>query len=83
MANADVLPLIIFSLVFGGILTTVGERGRLVIQVVEGVNEAIMAMVIDWRIDCRPFGRGRRVQRLLAAIGAIRRLCRHRHPGLV
>ena len=29
MANADVLPLIIFSLVFGGILTTVGERGRL------------------------------------------------------
>ena len=45
MANADVLPLIIFSLVFGGILTTVGERGRLVIQVVEGVNEAVMAMV--------------------------------------
>ena len=30
---------------FGGILTTVGERGRLVIQVIEGVNEAIMAMV--------------------------------------
>ena len=45
MANAEVLPLIIFSLVFGGILTTVGERGRVVIQVVEGVNEAIMAMV--------------------------------------
>lgn len=45
MANAEVLPLIIFSLVFGGILTTVGERGRLVIHVVEGVNEAVMAMV--------------------------------------
>ena len=45
MANAEVLPLIIFSLVFGGVLTTVGERGTLVIQVVEGVNEAIMAMV--------------------------------------
>lgn len=45
MANAEVLPLIIFSLIFGGILTTVGERGRVVIQVVEGVNEAIMAMV--------------------------------------
>ena len=45
MANAEVLPLIIFSLVFGGILTTVGERGRIVIQVVEGINEAIMAMV--------------------------------------
>ena len=45
MANAEVLPLIVFSLVFGGILTTVGERGRVVIQVVEGINEAIMAMV--------------------------------------
>ncbi len=45
MANADVLPLIIFSLLFGGVLTTVGTRGALVIQVVEGVNEAIMSMV--------------------------------------
>lgn len=45
MVNAEVLPLIIFSLVFGGILTTIGERGLLVIQFFEGINEAIMAMV--------------------------------------
>ncbi len=45
MVNADVLPLIIFSLLFGGVLTTLGERGQLVIRVFEGVNEAIMVMV--------------------------------------
>ena len=45
MANAEVLPLIVFSLVFGGVLTTIGERGSLVIRFFEGVNGAIMAMV--------------------------------------
>lgn len=45
MANAEVLPLIIFSLVFGAVLTTLGERGQLVIRFFEGVNEAVMAMV--------------------------------------
>ncbi len=45
MANAEVLPLIIFSLVFGGVLTTIGERGQFVIRFFEGVNDAIMAMV--------------------------------------
>ncbi len=45
MVNAEVLPLIIFSLVFGGILTTLGEKGELVIRFFDGVNEAIMAMV--------------------------------------
>ena len=45
MVNAEVLPLIIFSLVFGGVLTTIGERGQFVIRFFEGVNDAIMAMV--------------------------------------
>ena len=45
MVNAEVLPLIIFSLIFGGILTTLGEKGDLVIRFFDGVNEAIMAMV--------------------------------------
>ena len=45
MVNAEVLPLIIFSLVFGGVLTTIGEHGQLVIRFFEGVNGAIMAMV--------------------------------------
>jgi len=45
MANTEVLPLIIFSLVFGGVLTTIGERGQFVIRFFEGLNDAIMAMV--------------------------------------
>ncbi len=45
MANADVLPLIVFSLIFGGVLTTIGERGQLVIRFFEGANEAVMKIV--------------------------------------
>jgi Na+/H+-dicarboxylate symporter len=45
MVNTDVLLLIIFSLVFGGVLTTLGEKGQIVIRFFDGVNEAIMAMV--------------------------------------
>jgi len=45
MANTEVLPLIVFSLVFGGILTTLGEKGTVVIRFFDGVNEAIMGIV--------------------------------------
>jgi len=45
MANNEVLPLIIFSLVFGAVLTTLGEAGRTVIAVFEGINEAIMKII--------------------------------------
>ncbi|MGP0565025.1 MULTISPECIES: dicarboxylate/amino acid:cation symporter [unclassified Nitrospina] len=45
MANMDILPLIIFSLVFGGVLTTMGERGRRVIDFFDVVNEAVMKIV--------------------------------------
>lgn len=45
MAEMDVLPLIVFSLVFGGVLTTLGGKGQAVIEFFETVNEAIMKMV--------------------------------------
>lgn len=45
MRTMDILPLIIFSLVFGGVLTTLGERGKNVIDFFDTVNEAIMKMV--------------------------------------
>ena len=45
MANMEILPLIVFSLVFGGVLTTIGEKGLIVIRVFDGINEAIMAIV--------------------------------------
>jgi Na+/H+-dicarboxylate symporter len=44
-ADMKILPLIIFALVFGGILTTLEEKGRPVIAFFDGVNEAVMKMV--------------------------------------
>jgi solute carrier family 1 (neuronal/epithelial high affinity glutamate transporter), member 1 len=45
MAEMDILPIIVFSLVLGAILTTLGEVGRPVIAFFHGLNEAIMKMV--------------------------------------
>ncbi len=44
-AELDILPLIVFSLVFGGVLTTLGEVGKPVLRFFDGVNEALMKMV--------------------------------------
>lgn len=45
MADNQVLPLIIFSLVFGGVLTTMGSLGQNVLHLFEGLNEAIMRII--------------------------------------
>ena len=45
MVNGDILPLIVFSLGFGAILTVIGEKGKPVIAVFEGINLAIMKLV--------------------------------------
>jgi len=45
LADTNVLAIIVFALVFGGILTTLGEHGKLVINVFVGANMAIMKMV--------------------------------------
>lgn len=44
-AEGKVLPLIVFSLLFGGVLTTIGEKGKPVIAFFEGLNAAIMKLV--------------------------------------
>jgi len=46
MANLELLPVIVFSLVFGAVLTTLGPVGEPVIAFFHGVNEAIMKMVM-------------------------------------
>jgi len=45
-AEGQILPLIIFSLIFGGVLTAIGNQGRTVINFFEGINAAIMKLVI-------------------------------------
>ncbi len=44
-AKGSILPLIAFSLVFGGVLVTIGEKGRAVVKFFEGVNHAMMKIV--------------------------------------
>ncbi|MGH8016572.1 MAG: dicarboxylate/amino acid:cation symporter, partial [Candidatus Zixiibacteriota bacterium] len=44
-ADGDILPLIVFSLLFGGVLTAIGDKGKTVIGFFEGVNLAIMEIV--------------------------------------
>ncbi len=45
MARMEILPIIVFSLIFGGVLTTLGDRGKPVIGFFDGMNEAIMKIV--------------------------------------
>ncbi|MBE7489117.1 MAG: dicarboxylate/amino acid:cation symporter [Candidatus Omnitrophica bacterium] len=55
MAEMDILPVILFSLAFGGILTTLGEKGQLVLQVADGCNQAILKMV-QFVVSLAPVG---------------------------
>ena len=45
-AQGDILPLIVFSLLFGAVLSAIGEKGKPVIAFFEGVNIAIMKIVV-------------------------------------
>ena len=58
LTHMQMLPIIVFSLVFGGVLTTIGEKGRPVIAFFDGANEAIMKVVhlIMWMAPVGIFG---------------------------
>lgn len=45
MVNTQILPLIVFSLLFGGVLITLGDVGKPVLDVINGLNEVIMKIV--------------------------------------
>jgi Na+/H+-dicarboxylate symporter len=57
-AQTEVLPIIVFALFFGAVLTTIGNKGKPVIAFFEGVNEAIMKIVhvIMWFAPIGIFG---------------------------
>ena len=55
MAKMNVLGIIVFSLLFGAALTTVGERARTVIEFFDGVNEAVLKLV-HWVMYLLPIG---------------------------
>ena len=54
-ANTELLPLIIFSLLFAAALTTIGEIGRPVITFFEGLNQVMMKLVV-WIMYFAPVG---------------------------
>ncbi len=45
MANNDVLAVIVCTLIFAGVLTTIGDAGKPVIKFFEGLNAAMMKIV--------------------------------------
>jgi len=58
MAEMQILPILIFALIFGGILTTLGEKGKTALDVAEACNEAILTFVqlIIWFAPLGVFG---------------------------
>ncbi|HKJ21477.1 MAG TPA: dicarboxylate/amino acid:cation symporter, partial [Gammaproteobacteria bacterium] len=54
-AGMDLLPIILFAILFSAALSTIGDLGRHVIAFFEGVNEAMMTLVI-WVMYLAPVG---------------------------
>jgi len=53
--EGKILGLLIFSLVFGGLLSSMGERGRAVLDLVDTINDALMILV-RWVVWLAPLG---------------------------
>lgn len=56
MANNDVLPLIVFSLIFGAVLTTI-DRGKIIIDIFDVLNIAVLK-IVDLILLFSPVGIG-------------------------
>jgi Na+/H+-dicarboxylate symporter len=54
-SQMQLLPIIVFSLIFGAALTTVGENGRPVINFFNGINDVMMKLV-NWIMYFAPVG---------------------------
>ena len=54
-AETQLLPLIVFAILFSMALSTLGETGRPVFQLFDGINEAMMKLVI-WVMHLAPLG---------------------------
>ncbi|MBT5536331.1 dicarboxylate/amino acid:cation symporter, partial [Candidatus Poribacteria bacterium] len=55
MANMEVLPLIVFSLLLGAVLSVLGDSAKVAVDVFTALNEAIMRLV-HWLMVVAPFG---------------------------
>lgn len=77
MAETEILPVIVFSIVLAATLTTLGEKGKPVIEFFDGLNEAVMKIVyaLMWLAPLGVFGlvsgRFARVEDLGALMGGL------------
>jgi Na+/H+-dicarboxylate symporter len=55
MVKMDILPLIFFSLLLGAAITVLGQKGKLLIEVANVLNDAIM-QIVQWIMYFAPFG---------------------------
>ena len=55
MVRMDILPLIFFSLLIGAALSVLGDSGKAAIEVVRGLNHAVMRLV-QWIMTLAPIG---------------------------
>ncbi len=55
MQRMEILPLIFFALLFGAALTVIGDKGKKTIEIISGLNEAVMK-IVDWIMIVAPFG---------------------------
>lgn len=55
MAEMQILPLIVFSLLFGAVLTTMGSKGKPLVDLFGSLNDAMMKLT-DWVIQLAPYG---------------------------
>ncbi len=55
MAKADMLSLIFFALLFGAVLTTLGEKAKGLINFFDALNQAMMKLV-EWIMYVAPIG---------------------------
>ncbi|MAG17060.1 MAG: sodium:dicarboxylate symporter [Phycisphaerae bacterium] len=69
-AQGKMLPVITFSLIFGIVLIVVGEKGKPVLRVFEGVFAAIMKLV-EWILYLAPIGVLALVAWTVARIGTL------------
>ena len=46
MVEINLLPLILFSIVFAGMLTTMGKRSEVIANLVIGINDALMSFIL-------------------------------------
>ncbi len=55
MVRMDILPLIIFSLLLGSIITVMGEKGKQLSDLFSSLNDAFMILT-SWILEIAPFG---------------------------